>query len=83
MIKNPEEIAFTIDIKEPFFFRWRTGTHIQNHKLLSIYINCFGCEVGFLSMNLDDLSINSIGWDFYEEFISYGNNLNGIKENEL
>jgi len=78
MIKNFEEVAFVVDIKEPVFFKWKIGETTQNHKLLAIYINKAGCEVGFLSMDIRNHSITSVGWDLYEEFISEGNALEGF-----
>lgn len=78
MIKNFEEIAFVIDIKEPIFFKWKTGETTEHHKLLSVYINKLGCEVGFLSMDMKKSKIISIDWEMYEEFIGEGNSLEGF-----
>jgi len=78
MIKNFEEVAFVIDIKEPIFFKWKIGEATEHHKLLAIYINKVGCEVGFLSLEMKRSAISSTNWDLYEEFISEGNNLEGF-----
>jgi len=78
MIKNFEEIAFVIDIKSPLFFTWRSGDHSEQYRLLSLYINKVGCEVGFLCLDIKKNQILSVDFGMYEEFINEGNTLKGF-----